>query len=594
MSTRPIRIANCSGFSGDRPTAIREILAGDPVDVIVGDYLAEVTLAGMVGRSPSGQGAGWSLDFVSQLQGILTELVDRRIKLVVDAGAFDPAGLAEQVRRMGAEEGRTIAVAHVEGDNLLGRLDELQDQGVRLTNIDTGQPLSSWPHSPLSANAYLGGWGITRALSSGADVVICPRVTDASLVVGTAAWWHGWSSTDWDRLAGAVVAGHVIECGPQATGGNFSGFAMIPDMEHPGFPIAEVEESGATVITKHSGGGGAVTPDTVTAQMLYEIQGPLYLNPDVTVDLCSTRIAELAPDRVRISGSSGRPPPATTKVAITALNGYENSFRVYLTGLDMEAKTELVLRQARRALAESDARILRVDQIGSAVANPATIEEATVAMRIVGRAAEPDPLRARNFFRPVASTILGSIPGFHCESHTTRTTSPSPVVEYWPALVPMDRLEHSVVFDNGERELVPGPAVTAEPADMQRNGCEHEFPDEAVCGGERVTVPLGDIAHARSGDKGGNSNVGVWVRPPAWSWLRSELSIERFRSLFSESHDLKVSRHEFPNLCAVHFVVHGNLGDGASSNGRLDALGKSVGEYLRARHVEIPRALLDD
>ncbi|MGQ0626139.1 MAG: acyclic terpene utilization AtuA family protein [Sporichthyaceae bacterium] len=585
---RPIRIANCSGFNGDRRSAITEILAGDPVDAIVGDYLAEITLAGMVGRAAAGRGRAFAEEFLRQLEGNLGAILDRGIKVIVNAGAFDPAGLADEVRKLAADSGHTVNVAHLEGDNLLERIDELTAAG-ELRHLDTHREFGTWGLRPSSANAYLGGWGIALALDCGADIVICPRVTDASLVVGAAAWWHGWGVDDWNPLAGAVVAGHIIECGPQATGGNFSGFADINGIEHPGFPIAEVAADGSAVITKHAGSGGAVTTDTVTAQLLYEIQGPCYLNPDVSVDLRATAVAQLAPDRVAVTGTAGFPASLTTKVAITAVNGFENSFECYLTGLDIDAKAELVLTQARRALADSPVQIVRVDQVGTAEQDPQTMEGATVSLRIVGRCAEAEPLMPVRFFGPVASTILASIPGFHCESHTLRFPRPSAVVEYWPGVVSMSALTEILVLEGGERLAVPGPTI---------RGAVIPYPvDKAPVSApaaDTVRVPLGRVAHARSGDKGGNSNVGIWVQPPAWEWLRAYLSTDRFRLLFPEAARLELTRHEFAQLCAVHFVVHGNLGTGASSNARLDALGKSVGEYLRARHVDVPRALVPE
>ncbi|HEX6389527.1 MAG TPA: acyclic terpene utilization AtuA family protein, partial [Solirubrobacteraceae bacterium] len=352
--TRPIRIANCSGYSGDRREAIREILDGGDVDVIVGDYLAEITIAGMAARRMRGRGEGYSEDLLEQLDGCLDEILERGIKLVVNAGGFDPGGLAERLRAAGA------AVAHLEGDDLLPRLDELRAAGHPLENMDTGQPLSTWGRQPLSASAYLGAWGIVDALHAGADVVVCPRVTDASLVVGPAAWWHGWGREDWDLLAAAVVAGHVIECGPQATGGNLSGFMHVPGMVHPGFPIAEIADNGDTVITKHAGTGGTVSIDTVTAQLLYEIQGPIYLNPDVTVDLRTLALSDEGRDRVRISGTTGTPPPPTTKLAVTAVAGWENAFNVYLCGLDIDEKAALVEAQVRDVLAGSDVELARI------------------------------------------------------------------------------------------------------------------------------------------------------------------------------------------------------------------------------------------
>ncbi|MGQ0465007.1 MAG: acyclic terpene utilization AtuA family protein [Sporichthyaceae bacterium] len=589
MTRNPIRIGNCSGFNGDRRSAIREILDGDPVDVVVGDYLAEVTLAGMVSRVASGKGRAWSEEFLVQLDGSLADVLDRGIKLVVDAGAFDPAGLAGEVRKLAAELGRTANVAHVEGDNLLDRLDELTAAGETFPSLDTGEPLSAWGLKPSSANAYLGGWGIVEALRSGADVVICGRVTDASLVVGPAAWWHGWGPDDFDALAGAVVAGHVIECGPQATGGNFSGFAAVPGMLHPGFPIAEIAADGSCVITKHANAGGAVTTDTVKAQLLYEIQGPIYLNPDVTVDLRPVCVEAAGPDRVRVSGTKGLAPASTTKVAITAFAGYENSIEAYLCGLDIEAKAELVLAQTTLALADSGIEFHRIDRLGTAGVDPASLEEATVTLRIVGRSADADSLAPPRFFRAMASGILGSIPGFHCESHHLRFTRPSPVVEYWPGIVSIAALPHVAVLDDGTRVVPVEPSTRAAPPTV---GADEAPPP--VDAGPCLRRPLGRVAHARSGDKGGNSNVGIWVAPEAYEWLRSELSEVRFRQLFPESEGLRVTRHEFPNLSAVHFVVHGNLGTGASSNGRLDALGKSVGEYLRARHLDVPIAFLPE
>jgi hypothetical protein len=586
MSKQPLRIANCSGFSGDRRSAIAEILAGDPVDVIVGDYLAEVTMASMVQRTAAGHPRLWSDEFGIQLAGNLAAILDRGIKVVVNAGGFDPAGLAAQIRADAAALGRTASVAHIAGDNVLARLDELTAAGEQFSHLDTGKPLSDWGLTPSSANAYLGARGITMALEAGADVVICPRVTDASLVVGAAAWWHGWAPTDLDALAGAVVAGHIIECGPQVTGGNFSGFTTIPGMLNPGFPIAEVAADGACVITKHTGQGGAVTTDTVKAQLLYEIQGPLYLNPDVTVDLRTVRVEDAGPDRVAVHGAIGSAPSPTTKVAITAVDGWENTVEAYLCGLDIDAKAALVEAQAGAAWADSGVRLHRVDRIGTAGVDPESVEAATVTLRFVGRADDAEPLAPKRFFRALASTILMSIPGFHCDSHHPRASKPSPVVAYWPGLVSCDVLQETVTLDDGTTLTVPQPERAEVPV------IESDPAPAAGSYGDTVRVPLGRVAHARCGDKGGNSNIGIWVQPAAWEWLRAELTEARFRQLFPESVGLPVTRHEFPHLRAVHFVVHGNLGAGGSSNGRLDALGKSVGEYLRARHVDLPVALL--
>ena len=258
---------------------------------------------------------GYAATFLQHLDQALDDLVANGIRLVVNAGGLNPAGLADATRELIARRGHDLRVSFVDGDDVFGRLDALQRAGHALPHLTSGEPLSSWPHRPLTANAYLGGFGIARALEHGADIVVTGRVADASLVVGPAAWWWGWTPYDYDALAGAVAAGHVIECGPQATGGNFSGFRSIPDLGQPGFPIAEIAADGSAVITKNPGTGGAVTRDTVTAQLLYEIGSPAYLNPDVTTRLDTATLTDLGDDRVQISGVRGAAPPETTKVA---------------------------------------------------------------------------------------------------------------------------------------------------------------------------------------------------------------------------------------------------------------------------------------
>ena len=367
QADRPVRIANCSGFYGDRLSALEEMVTGGDIDVVTGDYLAEVTmlvLARSRMRRPDG---GYAGTFLRQLKPVAGEIAARGIKVVVNAGGLDPAGLARATRELLRSVGVDLTVAHVEGDDLAARVPELVAAGVRLDNLDTGAPFAEWGRDVLTANAYLGGFGIKAALDSGADIVITGRVADASLASGTAAWWWDWTADDHDRLAGAVVAGHIIECGAQATGGNFSGFLEVDNLEHPGFPIAEISQDGSSVITKHLGTGGAVSVDTVTAQLLYEVGDPDYLNPDVVAKLDSVSLEQLGPDRVAVTGVRGKPPPRTTKVAITGLGSWRNSTTVVLTGLDLDQKAALLERSVRSHL-EGDPGIsdLRFTRIGTA------------------------------------------------------------------------------------------------------------------------------------------------------------------------------------------------------------------------------------
>jgi hypothetical protein len=501
------------------------------------------------------------------------------MKVVTNAGGFDPAGMAEAVRAKVAEAGLALRVAHVGGDDVFARLAEFHTEGHALENLDTGEPIKDWGFEPVAANAYLGGFGIAAALAAGADIVVTGRVTDASLTVGPAAWWHGWTPDEVDALAGAVTAGHIIECGAHATGGNFSGFRTVPGMVKPGFPIAEVAADGSSVITKHAADGGTVTVDTVTAQLLYEIQGPRYLNPDATVHLETVELTQLGPDRVAIGPVTGSPPPPTAKVAVFAPIGYEISTMLFCTAPDVEGKLEL-LRAQLRAQLEGHVDQLDITPLGVAEVNPSSQWAATVPIRVIATARHPEPLR--HFAPAMGSLYLQGFPGFHHDGHAPRATEPWPRMDYWPALLPRELLDHHVVLDDGTRLDVPmstRAAAVEQPPQVESSGPAPDGP----------TIELGELTYARAGDKGGNSNVGVWTPDPAnWDWLRATLSTERVKQLLPEFAG-QIVRHEFPHLRAVHLVLRGLLGSGGSSNLRVDQIGKSVGEYLRAKHVPGPR-----
>ncbi len=595
---RPVRIANSSGFYGDRASAAREMVEGGPIDVLTGDYLAELTMLILWKARQKDPSAGYARTAAAQLEHVLGTCLDRGIKIVNNAGGLNPAGLAREFAALAERLGLHPGIAYVTGDDLLPRLDTLLSNGAALANLDTGQPLREAAGKPVTANAYLGGWGITEALGAGADIVICPRVTDASLVTGPAAWWHGWGREDFDQLAGAVAAGHVIECGPQATGGNYSFLDEITDRRYPGFPIAEVAADGSSVITKHPGTGGLVSPGTVTAQLLYEIADPGYANPDVVAHFDTITLGQEGPDRVRICGTRGSPPPATAKVAINFLGGYRNTMTMVLTGLDIEEKAawaedELFgILGGREQFADVDVRLLRFDR-----PDAPTNEQATAHLRITVK--DPDPRKVgRRFSNATMELALGGYAGFHT------TTPPAPESAYgvyWPALVPAAVVPHAVVLPDGTAvPIAPttpagaGPAsvppVPASPAAGPAAG--DTFRPQAA-DGPTVAAPLGRICAARSGDKGGNANIGIWARDrAAYPWLRDYLTVGRLRTLVPECAPLGVCRFELPNLNALNFVIAGLLGEGVASSTRPDPQAKGLGEYLRSRSVEIPAALL--
>ncbi len=576
-----LRVANCSGFYGDRLSAAREMVEDGPIDVLTGDYLAELTLLILLKDKMRNSEKGYARTFLRQLQDVARTCCEKDIKIVVNAGGLNPAGLAEAARGIYSSLELFAEVVHIEGDDLLGRLDELQAEGELLAHLDNGTPLSELEHEVLSANAYLGGWGIVEALNRGADLVICPRVTDAAVVVGPAAWKFGWARDDWDQLAGAVVAGHIIECGAQCTGGNYSFFSEIESLDRPGFPIAEMYPDGSFVITKHEGTDGAVSVGTVTAQLLYEIQSERYANPDVVARFDTIKLEQEGPDRVRVSGIRGEPAPPTTKLCINYMGGYKNSMTFLLAGIGKEEKA----RVAESAFWEV---IGGRDQFQETAVRyrGATDDEDSLALLTLA-ARDPDEKKlSRRFWNAGIEMALSNFPGFQM-ANSSRTAVA--VTVYWPALVSADKIEERVIV-RGEEISIPPPPCTESFDPIEAP----EPLSGSVPTGPTRDVPLGTILGARSGDKGGNANVGFWARTPeAYLWMRTFLTPDRIRDLYPEAADLVIDRFELPNMLSMNFVIRGLLGEGVAASLRPDPQAKMLGEELRGITVPIPTTLLD-
>ncbi|MFI6292545.1 acyclic terpene utilization AtuA family protein [Nonomuraea sp. NPDC050790] len=554
-----LRVANCSGFYGDRLSAAREMVEGGPIDVLTGDWLAELTMLILAGNRLKGR-PGYAPTFLRQLEEVLGTCLDRGIKIVSNAGGLDPEGCAAAVTELADRLGLRASVAAVTGDDLTGR-------DLDLTNADTGEKLDA---TPLTANAYLGARPIAAALTAGADVVVTGRVTDAALVTGPGIWRYGWRPTDYDALAGSVAAGHIIECGCQATGGNYAFFTEIPDLAHCGFPIAELESDGSSVITKHPGTGGAVTVGTVTAQLLYEIGAPRYLGPDVVAHFDTVTLEQEAPDRVRVSGVRGSPPPDTLKVAVNYLGGYRNTMTLLLTGLDLAEKAR-VAQEAIWARVPREA----FDEVDVSFDPP--------LLRITVMSGD-ERVAGRGFSSAVVETGLASYPGFH---GLTPPGNASPYGVYWPVLVPAASVRARVTVDGVAVEV---PEAGHEGAGYEEAGYDGVMADvPAYTGGDTVRAPLGSVVGARSGDKGGNANLGVWVRSSGhYGWLAAYLSVDRLRELLPKLAGYRLDRYELPNLAALNFVVHGLLGRGVAASPRLDPQAKALGEELRARLADVP------
>jgi Acyclic terpene utilisation family protein AtuA len=568
------RIGNASGFYGDRFSAWQEMLDGGELDVLTGDYLAELTML-ILGRDRmKDPGTGYAKTFLRQMERCLGTALDKGVRLVTNAGGLNPSGLAEALAALARRLGLTVHIGHVVGDDL----------GDRAAALGLGHP--------LTANAYLGAFGIAACLRGGADVVVTGRVTDASLVVGPAIAAFDWSREDYDALAGATVAGHILECGAQATGGNYAFFTELPDGgRYPGFPIAEVAADGSAVITKHPGTGGAVTVETVTAQLLYEIGAPAYLGPDVVAHFDTLTLTQEAPDRVRVAGTRGTPPPSTVKVGVNVLGGFRNSMTFVLCGLDIEEKAALVREQLESRVGKDGLTftLARTDQ------PDADTEPAACALLSV-HAADSDPQRAgRAFSQAAVELALASYPG------CTLTGPPgdaTPFGVFQAYDVPQDAVAHVAILPSGDRVPVAPPPTFANDQGRTRGGFKGRVVGAAAgvsslidARGRRVA--LGKLVGARSGDKGGDANLGVWARTDgAYRWLRDFLTVERIAALLPETAPLPVDRYELPNLRALNFVVHGLLGAGVAASTRFDPQAKALGEWLRSRVVDVPEDLL--
>jgi hypothetical protein len=567
---RTIRIGNCSGFYGDRFPAMAEMLDGGQLDYLTGDYLAELTMLILGNDRRKDPSLGYAKTFLRQLGGCLTLARQRGVRIVTNAGGLNPAGLAQAVRSLAQEQGIDVAVAHVQGDDLIGRA-----------------ATHGWPGA-LTANAYLGAFGIAEALTAGADIVVTGRVTDASLTLGPAIAEFGWGRTDFDRLAAGVVVGHILECGTQATGGNFSGFAAVDTTRPLGFPLAELSEDGTAVVTKHPGTGGAVTVDTVTAQLVYEVAGPHYANPDVTARLDTVELEQAGPDRVRVSAVRGVAPPPTTKIALNSAGGWRNAVEFVLTGLDIEEKERWVRQQMTQALSARPPAQIVWDLARTDHDDPTSEAAASAVLRC--HVKDPDPaVVGRAFSSAAVELALASYPGFHV---TAPPGAGSPFGIYRAGYLPQEQVPHVVILPDGTAVEIAPPPVTADPPQEKTAG-SGRTPQ-----GSEVDLPLGRLVFARSGDKGGTANVGVWIpaghprRAEAFAWLRDWLTPAVVARLLPEAAGLGVDVFALPNLSAVNIVIDGLLGDGVASSTRFDPQAKAVGEWLRARVVNLPKELV--
>ena len=587
MSKEMIRIANCSGFYGDKLSVAKDMVEGGPIDVLTGDYLAELTMTILYNQKMKrGENHGYVGTFIKQFKDVAKIAQDKNIKIVTNAGGLNPKSMALEIENVIEELNLNLKVAYIDGDDLIPMMDKLTDLGEKFSNLDKDLELKDYSKKPITANAYLGAWGIKEALDNGADVVVCPRVTDAAVVIGPAAWKFNWSRDQYDELAGALAAGHIIECGAQATGGNYSFFQEVPTFDNIGYPIAEVYEDGSFVITKHENTGGLVSVGTVTAQLLYEIGSPAYLNPDVISHFDTLKITQESQDRVLVQNARGSSPTNTHKVCVNLVGGYRNGIELLLTGLDINEKAELITDQIFKSVGgkeqfdKVDIQLHRTDK-----ENPNSNEEAQAFLRIDVMSSNPE-LVGRLFNAKIIELALANFPGWTGRSGVVPN---GPYIEYWPTLVNSKYVKERIHIGDKVIDITPTSQLGLEEKYYQK--VPYENPELEIQSFEEDF--FGKIFGTRSVDKGGCANLGVWAKTEdAYSFLFDFLTVEKLKELLPDLEKFDIDRYELPNIFSLNFYVHGILQEGVSSSTRMDGQAKSLGEYLRAKKINFPKQLL--
>jgi Acyclic terpene utilisation family protein AtuA len=597
MPADRIVIANCGGFWGDDPTAARRQVDGGPVDYLVMDYLAEVTMAILQKQRQRKPEAGYATDFLSQLRDVLPACVERGIKVISNAGGVNPLSCKAAVEKLAEELGIAdrVRVGVVLGDDIYDRLDDLIAAGEPLANMDTGRPLTDERANVLSANVYLGAAPVVKALELGANVIITGRVTDTGVTLAPMIHEFSWAADDWDRLAAGIVAGHIIECGTQCTGGNFTDWQKVKSFSNLGYPLVEATPDGTFTITKHPGTGGIVSVHSISEQLLYEMGTPQYLAPDCIARFDSIRLTQEGPDRVKVSGIVGEPPPEKLKVSVSFSHGYRAFGRLVVTGPDTLAKAERVAQLVWESAGGTDLFEDTATQFlaWNATHPPLTdAEPSEIMVQLAVRDADADKINNR-FGVQVVPRVLGSVPGITVLADQGRPRA-SDVVGYWPALIDRSSVPMRVLVGDDEgdvphldltRARAAGPAFTPERHAARPSGRD---------GGSTVTVPLSRLCLARSGDKGDTCNVGVIARSDAiYGWIVEHLTAAFVKQRFAGVCKGEVERHEIPNLLALNFLLHESLGGGGTMSLILDAQGKTYAQYLLAAEVEVEAGLLD-
>ncbi len=594
---RKIRIGNAGGYWGDDLSALKRQLTGGPLDYITMDFLAEITMSILQRQQKNNADLGYAVDFLHQLEDCLPLIVQKKVRVVSNAGGINPIGMGRKIIEMAKSMGLNIKVGVVYGDDIVNQLYELTAAGEKFTNMETGENFHGVRSRITSANIYLGAEPVVKALDAGCHVIVTGRVTDTGITLAPMIHEFGWSMDDWDKMASGIIAGHIIECGAQASGGNITDWKDVKSFHQIGYPIIEMEPSGEFVVTKHKKTGGLVSEKTVKEQLVYEMGDPEnYISPDGIARFDTIKLKVEGKDRVRVSGVKGKPEPDCLKVSMSFEDGWKSNGAVLVSGPDTYDKAETVADILWKKLKHKyDAT--RTDVLGSGSIWPdqfRTEEPNEVLVRFAVR--DKDFGKVRDFGKALSTLILSGPAGMAVT--TGGRPKPSKVVAYWPALMHRSRVNAKV--------LVIG-------TDQKESFYEINFPirvdtnnDESVdkkvkevkrkplkIGGKTTSVLLREIAYARSGDKGDTCNIGVLARSEAiYHWLVDNLTSERVKEFFDGITFGKVTRYELDNLHALNFLLEETLGGGGTKSLMIDPQGKTLSQALLQMKIRIPVSLL--
>lgn len=602
-------IGNAGGYWGDDPYALRRQVHGElNLDYISIDFLAEITMSILQKQKAKDPQAGYARDFITTLEPVLETCLKRGIRIITNAGGVNPQACARAVLALSKRLGLKVRVAVVEGDDVFPQLADLTAQGVSLENMETGEDFSKYQNRVQCANAYFGALPVAKALAHNPDIVICGRVTDTGITLAPLIHEFGWQQDDYDKLAHGIVAGHIIECGAQATGGNFTDWQKVPSFIDIGFPIVECYSDGTFFVTKHPKTGGMVSLQTVREQLLYEMGSPQsYLTPDVIADFSTIQLEAAGEDRVRVSQIKGRAPTDLLKVSLAYDDGYKCGGTLIISGPDVRAKAEMFARvfwirlesELKKAGFSETVQHKNTEYVGDDSTHKGMLKKhdaIEILLKISVR--DTDKNKLAIFRKLLPSLILSGPSGV---AVTGGAPTISDVVSYWPALIPQQHaLPHVAVYEGDDSQPISSTQDLHWPVTQGHPHAEGPVNDPwpsrlvtALSTDKTVRVCLMEIAHARSGDKGDTVNIGLIGRSPAcYVWLRENITAEKAQDWFHSLCKGQVHRYCVPHLWALNFLLEHSLGGGGTMSLQIDAQGKTFSQALLRCEVDIPETLL--